>query len=168
MRIFLSSCALGRDFYMTQRTRAESPQPPVLWKKKNILKQLLIFLDKRIFNHLLIFLGKVCSFNQRLPRSLFVVFPAMLSYRLVSFHNFVKFLLQELATDKPQTKQSANGTKFIFTRQCSCIKFKPLTVMEQTIPKTLTFKKRLSAKMSLICMTKKIYFNINSFARIQL
>ena len=38
MRIFLSSCALGRDFYMTQRTRAESPQPPVLWKKKKHLK----------------------------------------------------------------------------------------------------------------------------------
>ena len=93
-----------------------------------MLKQLFIFLDKLIFNHLPMLLVESLLFQLKISRISFHLLPSNIDP--VNFHNFVALLLQKLTTRKPETKFFANGTKFIFTKQCSCIKFKPPTVME--------------------------------------
>lgn len=50
------------SFYMTRTFGIESPQSSCPLEK-NVLKQLFIFLDKRIFNHLLILLVESLLFN---------------------------------------------------------------------------------------------------------
>lgn len=50
------------SFYMTRTFGIESPQSSCPLEK-NVLKQLFIFLDKRIFNHLLILLVEGLLFN---------------------------------------------------------------------------------------------------------
>ena len=137
---------------MTRTFRVESPQSSCPLEK-NILKQLFLFLDKRIFNHLLMLLVESLLFQLKTSRISFHLLPS--NIHPVNFHNFVTLLLPKLTTNKPETKYFAKGTKFIFTKQCSCPKFKQPTAMERTIPKTLTFKERLSAKMSFNCMKKK-------------
>lgn len=160
MCIFLSSRGLRHRLLHDQDVQSRKSTVFLSFGKK-ALKQLFIFLDKRIFNHLLMLLVESLLFQLKTSRISFHLLPSKVTDP-VNFHNFVTLLLQKLTKNKPETKYFATGTKFIFTKQCSCIKFKPPTVMEQTIPKTLTFKERLSAKMSFNCMRKKVYFNINS------